>query len=592
MKSKIQLGPWVLDPESGELTQLEQKIILPRQQHQLLMALVSAGRDTLVSRENIIAALWPDGRVVEFDQSLNASMRKLRRALNDNSDNPVFIETVTGKGYRLIVEPVTLDTNKTFISNRLMALVVLIMLFVIYLVYWPRGPMQKVSPVLAVMPVTTVPADNPDPLAHSLREELLNQFSRASTQDLIILAPGSMSSSDPSKKPTAAIYLYTSISQDPINKRIHLRLVNRAEKQIWSESFDWLKGGGTRSYQSIATEVTQSIAQTLKIVIPQSSKPMQVLTEERLADFNHGLYLVESGQPTDLRKAVGKFQRVLDDHPDFVPAIAKLAHLYTKLVSIEPSKRLEHFKQAQEYAQRALSLEHNSTQAWVALAYVQLYHSWSFTLAKTSLEKAIAISPNDAQARSLYAAWYASQADAKSSIEQARMAKRIDPGSMTVNADLCWYLNFAKQFEQAEAECSLMLTLQPSSTWMRLGLVEAYAQKANWTQATRHLKMVLGGQNGSEQDQQVNYTEGDLQSLYQQWLSKLEPAYEMGKIDAYFLATLQAAAGNTQQSIDWLQTALRDGNGFMVFANVDPRFDSLRARDEFQSILQNIKPNQ
>lgn len=479
MNAKIKLGPWLLDPETGELSQREEKISLPRQQHQLLMLLVNAGCDALVTRQRIIAELWPDGRVVEFDQSLNASMRKLRRALGDNSEAPIFIETVTGKGYRLKVTPDFSYTNTKSLSNRLILTIVFLMLLGIYLVLWPKGPLEKVAPVLAVMPVTTSPADVQDPLALSIREELLTQFSRASTKDLIILAPSSISSSDSSTKPTAAIYLYTSISQDPINKRIHLRLVNRAEKQIWSESFDWLKGGGIRSYQSIVAQVTQSIAKTLNIVIPQTQAPDRLLAEKSLIDFNQGLFLANNGASADLARAVIKFQMVLDDYPNYVPALAKLANLHSKLVSVELSKRVKHFQHAEYFAKRALALDKSNTEAWVALAYYQFYHRWEFDQARLSLDNALATSPNHAEAQSLNAAWYASQADTKSSIVHARLAKRIDPQSMTVNADLCWYLNFARQFEQAETECALMLTLQSNATWTRLGLVEALARQKN-----------------------------------------------------------------------------------------------------------------
>jgi len=42
----------------------------------------------------------PEGTFVEFDGSLNTALMKLRAALNDNAENPVFIETVPRRGYR------------------------------------------------------------------------------------------------------------------------------------------------------------------------------------------------------------------------------------------------------------------------------------------------------------------------------------------------------------------------------------------------------------------------------------------------------------------------------------------------------------
>ena len=66
----------------------------------------------IVSREELRAKLWPQGTYVDFDGSLNVILKKLRAALEDNSDNPVFIETVPRRGYRFIA-PVQVEEPKS-----------------------------------------------------------------------------------------------------------------------------------------------------------------------------------------------------------------------------------------------------------------------------------------------------------------------------------------------------------------------------------------------------------------------------------------------------------------------------------------------
>lgn len=82
-----------------------------------------------------------------------------------------------------------------------------------------------------------------------------------------------------------------------------------------------------------------------------------------------------------------------------------------------------------------------------------------------------------------------------------------------------------------------------------------------------------------------------MQSLYYLWLSKVEPLHEAGRIDAYFIATLYAAAGDDEEALKWLKIARQERNGFLVFVGVDPRFDSLRETGEFADILQSVFPN-
>ena len=56
----------------------------------------------IVSREELRTRLWPEGTFVEFDGSLNTALMKLRAVLNDDPENPRFVETVPKKGYRFI----------------------------------------------------------------------------------------------------------------------------------------------------------------------------------------------------------------------------------------------------------------------------------------------------------------------------------------------------------------------------------------------------------------------------------------------------------------------------------------------------------
>ena len=55
----------------------------------------------LVTREELIARLWPD-TVVDFDASLNTAVRKLRAALGDDAEAPKYLETVPRQGYRFV----------------------------------------------------------------------------------------------------------------------------------------------------------------------------------------------------------------------------------------------------------------------------------------------------------------------------------------------------------------------------------------------------------------------------------------------------------------------------------------------------------
>jgi Tol biopolymer transport system component/DNA-binding winged helix-turn-helix (wHTH) protein len=86
---------------TGELHRSGRKVRLPNQSFNVLaMLLGRAGQ--LVTREELRARLWPTGTFVEYDQSLNAAVNRLREALRDSAEKPRFIETLPKRGYRFI----------------------------------------------------------------------------------------------------------------------------------------------------------------------------------------------------------------------------------------------------------------------------------------------------------------------------------------------------------------------------------------------------------------------------------------------------------------------------------------------------------
>ena len=102
LPNKIRFDAWTLDTQSGDLTKGEVTTRLQIQPLQILLALLE-NPGNLVSREQLIARLWPKG-IVEFDTSLNTAVRKLRIALSDDSDHPRFIDTIPRRGYRFIAK--------------------------------------------------------------------------------------------------------------------------------------------------------------------------------------------------------------------------------------------------------------------------------------------------------------------------------------------------------------------------------------------------------------------------------------------------------------------------------------------------------
>jgi Tol biopolymer transport system component/DNA-binding winged helix-turn-helix (wHTH) protein len=94
-------GVFELDLRSRELRKQGMKIRLQGQPVEILVMLLERPGET-VSREELQKKLWPADTFVDFEQGLNNAMKRLRAALDDNAENPHFIETLPRRGYRFI----------------------------------------------------------------------------------------------------------------------------------------------------------------------------------------------------------------------------------------------------------------------------------------------------------------------------------------------------------------------------------------------------------------------------------------------------------------------------------------------------------
>lgn len=97
----FRFGVFEADESSGELLRRGTSVKLQAQPFRLLLTLLENAGE-VVSRESLRQRLWPSDTYVEFDGSLNNALKKLRAALRDNADSPIFIETLPRRGYRFV----------------------------------------------------------------------------------------------------------------------------------------------------------------------------------------------------------------------------------------------------------------------------------------------------------------------------------------------------------------------------------------------------------------------------------------------------------------------------------------------------------
>src|ERR1700730_2886636 len=100
----VLFGPFRIDQQRQEVTRNGARLKLQGKVYQVLLALIEK-QGEVVTREELRMRLWPADTHVNYDANVNTTVNKLRQALGDSSDQPLYIETVPRRGYCLVVQP-------------------------------------------------------------------------------------------------------------------------------------------------------------------------------------------------------------------------------------------------------------------------------------------------------------------------------------------------------------------------------------------------------------------------------------------------------------------------------------------------------
>jgi len=106
----VRFGIFELHSTAFELRRGARRIRLERRPMELLMLLVERASH-LVTRDEIVARLWGTDVFVDAEAGINTAIRKVRRALGESAERPVYIETVLGKGYRFIAPVISVAAS-------------------------------------------------------------------------------------------------------------------------------------------------------------------------------------------------------------------------------------------------------------------------------------------------------------------------------------------------------------------------------------------------------------------------------------------------------------------------------------------------
>ena len=626
----LRFATFEVDVRAGELHKQGKRIKLQDQPFQVLVVLLQRAGD-VVTREELHSQIWRDDTFVDFDNSLNTAINKLREALGDSADNPRFVETLPRRGYRFIApveghrsgggpptmaaaEVVSLDSSEPVAARPsatpfkkvptrtglLFAALAVIAIFVVLMLYRHRTIQGSAPAVksLAVLPLKNLSGDpTQEYMADGMTESIIVRLSMI--RSLRVISRTSVMQFKDTKLtvPQIAQTLHVdaivegSVIREGDRIRVHAQLIRAAsDDHFWSETYD----RELRDVLALQSEVAQSIAEKVKVSVTTEEHSRLVASRqvapEVYESFLKGRYTRDYSR-TGVERSIAYFEDAIRRDPSFSPAYVGLANAYDQygtpgIGGAPPSEVRPKVVSAIRKA-RELDPEFPGVHAILAAIYQE---QWQWSDAENEYKRALELNPNDSEAHLGFASWLLCQGHTDEALSWARRARELDPFGVTGNT-VGWILFQSRHYEEAIREFRSYLGVHPenASTHWFLGFALIANGQSDQAIGVLEKAVVLSERSPAVIGVLVRaYAQAGQRPKALGLLDELERRQKKGYVPAAAFVNAYLGVGDNEQALVWLQRAYDEHSAILRYAKVHPFLDPLRSDPRFQSLLHRV----
>jgi TolB-like protein/DNA-binding winged helix-turn-helix (wHTH) protein len=638
--SVFEFGEFSLDCDRFELCRAGRTVKLERKPMELLILLSSREGD-LVTRAEIAERLWGSEVFVDTEHGINTAIHKIRQTLRDDPDQPRFVQTVMGKGYRFVGPVVAVqgapaealanpgkvwsppkdDVSASGVpleqppaetieqagaaallprKSRLVVWIAASAVLALLIVgaslrarSWRNHTPKAEITSIAVLPLDNLSGDpGQEYFADGMTDELTTMLAKDSTL-CVISRTSAMQFKDPHRplRDIASSLGVDGIVEGSIsraNGKVHMtvQLIHApSDTHVWAESYDRNANDGV----TLPEEAAQAIAKRLNSSAPLL-KPARYINPEAHDAYLRGMYLFY----VDTDASASYFRKAIELQPDYAPSWAGLALYYGSGVgsSLDPKKVLEPMEYA---ARKAVELDDTSPEAHLALGAALFCNKWDWAGADRELLRAIELDPQYAEAIHRRASFLAALNRHQEAIAAQKTATEIDAFARPRALALSYVL--ARQYDAAIADLQQRLQTKPNDEGLLYTLYLAYRSKGMRSEAVEGLEQYISasgddaprlGWKTSAQDVRRAWEQGGYNAVLHAQISDMERKSAQQYVSPVELALLYAQLGQREKTLDLLKAGLRERNPDLFWIQCDPAYDFLHTDERYRSIIRKI----
>jgi DNA-binding winged helix-turn-helix (wHTH) protein/TolB-like protein len=609
----VRFGDFILDVSGYELRRRDRAVRLERLAMDLLLLLVER-RGELVTRSQIVERLWGPDVFLEVDASVNTLIRKIRRALRDSVEDPLFIQTVQGKGYRFIAAlenvPLPVDVAdprpapearhagwRRWPKGRA-AVAIATGVIILGWLAW-RLQVPAVSPsVIAVMPFENLSGDaGRDYVTEGLTDETAASLGQIiDPRRVIVLGRTATNPYKGSSKSAAQIggelgaqYLvFGSVRAEGSQLRVTSNLIRvRGQVQVWSQSWEY-----NRERERIQQDLGTVVAQQVRLrLVPERLHGLAQRQARNPAAYDHylrGRSFWNRLTPATTRQAMELYQQATALDPHYAMAWSGIADAWATGPIHSDVPPLEVRDRARQAA--ANSLEHGDllAETHTSEAVRQFFLEWDWRRSEASFLRAIELNANYAMAHRNFGVLLSHSGRPEAARTELALARELDR-EYVMNHALSAMIEFhAGNLDAAIGHARRGIAIEPAFWITHYHLAQVYEQMGLADRALEELASASPSSNGNSKIPALRgyiLAKAGRSAEAREVLANFEQLSATRYLPPYARALVYAGLGDQNLTFHWLEKAFAARDVHLIFLPIDPKWRPYRTDPRFQNLL-------
>ncbi len=491
--------------------------------------------------------------------------------------------------------------RRRFVQATLVSLVLIVAATVYFSFFGGSG---RAIDSLAVLPFVNVGA-NPDAeyLSDGVTDDLINKLAqlpklKVMSRSAVFRYKGKETDAQQAGKALGVrAVLIGKVTPHGDDLDISVELVDvRDNSQLWGEKYKYK----VSNLLPVQTDLARAVLQQLRLRL--SGEDKQRLAKrgtdnpEAYELYMKGRFYRHASQFEKLEKAIEYLRQAIAKDARFALPYVELVDMYVGMATRGATYTIAHqeaVQKAKEAAAKAVELDDTLAEVHFALAQIARSFDWDWNTAEREYQRAIALSPNYAEAHHNYAHYLVAQGRFDEALTESLRALAADPLDIGINFHLGWHYFRTRQDEQAVAQLKKTVALDPNYSGAHAVLALAYGELGRYPEAFAEIQK---NQDLKGRDLRGNwgriYALAGQRDKAQKLLTQLLAETQLpGKhVSPYNIAVIYASLGEKEQAFAWLEKALaeRDGNLPDPGLKTDRLFDNLHSDPRFTDLLRRM----